>query len=141
MTTIFTRIIDGEIPGRFVWRDDRVVAFLPIAVLAPGHTLVVPIEPVDHWIDVDDDLNAHLWTVAKAIGGALQEAFQPSRVGVLVVGEEVPHTHVHLVPFNELAQMSFANVDLDPDPAVQDEHMALIRATLRARGHGDHVPD
>jgi histidine triad (HIT) family protein len=141
MTTIFTRIIDGEIPGRFVWRDERVVAFLPIAVLAPGHTLVVPIEPVDHWIDVDDDLNAHLWTVAKAIGGALQEAFQPSRVGVLVVGEEVPHTHVHLVPFHELAQMSFANVDPAPDPARQDEHMALIRATLRARGHGASVPD
>jgi histidine triad (HIT) family protein len=141
MTTIFTRIIDGEIPGRFVWRDDQVVAFLPIAVLAPGHTLVVPIEPVDHWIDVDDDLNAHLWTVAKIIGGALQEAFQPSRVGVLVVGEEVPHTHVHLVPFHELGQMSFANVDASPDPAVQDEHMGLIRATLRARGHGAHVPD
>ena len=141
MTTIFSRIIDGEIPGRFVWRDERVVAFLPIAVLAPGHTLVVPIEPVDHWIDVDDDLNTHLWTVAKAIGGALQEAFQPSRVGVLVVGEEVPHTHVHLVPFNELGQMSFANVDPAPDPTVQDQHMALIRATLRDRGHGAHVPD
>ena len=52
MATVFTRIIDGELPGRFVWRDDRVVAFIPITLLAPGHTLVVPIEPVDHWIDV-----------------------------------------------------------------------------------------
>jgi histidine triad (HIT) family protein len=140
VTTIFTRIIEGEIPGRFVWRDDSVVAFLPIALLAPGHTLVVPIEPVDHWIDVDDDLHAHLWSVAKTIGGALQEAFQPSRVGVLVVGEEVPHTHVHLVPFTELSQMSFANQDTDPEPAALDEQMERIRATLRARGHGDHVP-
>jgi histidine triad (HIT) family protein len=141
VTTIFSRIIAGELPGRFVWRDDRVVAFLPIAVLAPGHTLVVPIEPVDHWIDLDDDLHAHLWTVAKRIGGALQEAFQPARVGVLVVGEEVPHAHVHLVPFDELGQMSFANVDLSPDPAGLDQQMDLIRATLRARGEGAHVPD
>ena len=116
------------------------VAFLPIAVLAPGHTLVVPIEPVDHWIDLDDDLNAHLWSVAKTIGGALQEAFQPAQVGVLVVGEEVPHAHVHLVPFTELSQMSFANVDLSPDPAGLDEQMELIRTTLRARGEGAHVP-
>lgn len=141
MTTIFSRIIDGELPGRFVWRDERVVAFLPIAVLAPGHTLVVPIEPVDHWIDLDDDLNAAVWAVARKIGAALQEAFQPSRVGVLVVGEEVPHTHVHLVPFHELAQMSFANVDTSPDPAELDRQMELIRATLRSQGHGASVPD
>ena len=59
---------------------------------------------------------------------------------MLVVGEEVPHTHVHLVPFDDLAQMSFANVDLAPDPEVLDQHADLIRATLRARGHGDHIP-
>lgn len=140
MTSVFTRIIEGDLPGRFVWRDDRVVAFLPIAVLAPGHTLVVPIEPIDHWIDMGDDLNTHVWTVAKTIGRALQEAFRPVKVGALVVGEEVPHAHVHLVPFNELAQMSFANVDLDPDPAVLDQHADLIRATLRAQGQEDHVP-
>ena len=140
MTTIFTRIIEGEIPGRFVWRDDLVVAFLPREVLAPGHTLVVPIEPVDHWIDLDPRLLGHLWDIAQTIGKALQEAFQPSRVGVLVVGDEVPHTHVHLVPFDQVRQMSFANQDTDPDPAVLDEHAALIRATLRAHGHAAHVP-
>jgi histidine triad (HIT) family protein len=140
MTTVFTKIIEGDLPGRFVWRDERVVAFLPIALLAPGHTLVVPIEPVDHWVDLDDDLNAHLWTVAKAVGGALQEAFEPNRVGVLVVGEEVPHTHLHLVPFTDLSQMSFANQDTSPDPTALDEQTALIRSTLRARGHGAHVP-
>ena len=141
MTTIFSRIIDGELPGRFVWRDERVVAFLPIATLAPGPTLVVPIEPVDHWLDLPDDLNAEVWRVAKAVGAALQEAFQPSRVGVLVVGEEVPHAHVHLVPFTELAQMSFANVDTSPDPAALDAQAELIRTTLRAQGHGEHVVD
>jgi histidine triad (HIT) family protein len=140
VTTIFTRIIEGELPGRFVWRDDRVVALLPIAVLAPGHTLVVPIEPVDHWLDVDPELHAHLWSVAQTIGKALRTAFQPQRVGVIVVGEEVPHTHVHLVPFNDLSQMSFANVDPNPDPAVLDEHAERIRATLRQQGDGAHVP-
>ena len=140
MTTIFTRIIEGELPGRFVWRDDRAVAFLPIALLAPGHTLVVPIEPVDHWIDLDDDLNAHLWGVAKTIGQALEQAFSPRKVGVLVVGEEVPHTHLHLVPYTDLSQMSFANQDSNPDPAALDDYADRIRATLRAMGHEEHVP-
>jgi histidine triad (HIT) family protein len=141
MSTVFTKIIEGDLPGRFVWRDDQVVAFLPIALLAPGHTLVVPIEPVDHWIDVDPDLNAHLWQVARTIGRALDVAFRPSRVGVLVVGEEVPHTHIHLVPFTSLAQMSFANQDTNPDPAALDEYRDRIRAALREAGHGASVPD
>lgn len=140
MTTVFTRVIDGELPGRFVWRDEQVVAFLPIALLAPGHTLVVPIEPVDHWIDVDPGLNAHLWTVAQTIGRALERAFSPQRVGVLVVGEEVPHTHVHLVPFHDLSQLSFANQDLHPDPAALDDQQARIKAALVELGHGEHVP-
>ena len=141
MTTLFTRIIEGELPARFVWRDDRAVAFLPIALLAPGHTLVVPIEPVEHWIDLDDDLNAHLWSVAKIIGGALDEAFQPRKVGVIIQGEEVPHAHIHVVPYTDLSQMSFANQDMDPDPVEVDRQMELIRETLRARGHGAAVPD
>ena len=141
MTTVFTRIIDGELPGRFVWRDARVVAFIPIALLAPGHTLVVPIEPVDHWIDVDPDLNAHVWSVAQTIAKALDGIYRPSKVGVLVVGEEVPHTHVHLVPFHELSQLNFANQDLSPDPAALDEQMATLRAALRDDGHRASVPD
>jgi histidine triad (HIT) family protein len=141
MPTIFERIIAGELPGRFVWRDDQVVAFVPIELLAPGHTLVVPIDAVDHWIDVEPELHGHLWSVAQTIGKALQEAFRPSRVGVLVVGDEVPHTHVHLVPFTELSQLSFANQDANPDPAALDEQMERIRAALRAHGHAAHVPD
>jgi diadenosine tetraphosphate (Ap4A) HIT family hydrolase len=140
MTTLFTRIIDGELPARFVWRDDRAVAFLPIAPLCPGHTLVVPIEPVDHWIDLDDDLNAHLWTVAKSIGRALDEAFRPTKLGVIVQGVEVPHAHVHLVPYTDLSQMTFASQDPDPDPGEMDRQAELIRATLRAHGHGAVVP-
>jgi histidine triad (HIT) family protein len=138
---VFTRIIDGELPGRFVWRDDRVVAFIPIALLAPGHTLVVPVEPIDHWIDVPADLSAHLWEVARTIAGALDQEYRPSKVGVLVVGEEVPHAHIHLVPYTNLGQLSFANQDTSPDPAALDEQQERTRAALRARGHGASVPD
>ena len=140
MTTIFTRIIDGEIPGRFVWRDDAVVAFLPIALLAPGHTLVVPIEPIDHWADLPPDLNARLWSVAQTISQALDSIYHPTKVGVLVVGEEVPHAHVHLVPFTELRQMSFANQDTNPTPEALDRQATALRDALRIAGHGASVP-
>ena len=135
MTTLFTKIIEGDIPGRFVWRDDDVVAFLPIALLAPGHTLVVPIEPVDHWIDLDPRLNARLWTVAQTIGRALDLIYRPTKVGILVVGEEVPHVHLHLVPFTELSQMSFANQDTDPAADALDAQADALRRGLRSAGH------
>ncbi len=135
MPTLFTRIISGEIPGRFVWRDDRCVAFLTIAPLAPGHTLVVPLEEVDHWIDLDPELAAHLVGVSQKIGRAQQEIFRPVKVGVLIVGEEVPHTHVHLVPFHHLSQLDLANADHDPEPTALDEAADRLRATLRAHGH------
>jgi histidine triad (HIT) family protein len=141
MPTLFTRIIEGELPGRFVWRDDQVVAFLTIAPLAPGHTLVVPVDEVEHWIDVPADLHAHLWDVAQTIGRAIDEVFQPVKVGVLVIGEEVPHTHVHLVPFRTLGEMDITNADPNPDPASLDDALARLRAKLREQGHGDHVPD
>lgn len=134
MATLFTRIIDGEIPGRFVWRDERAVAFLTIAPLAPGHTLVVPVEEVDHWIDLSPDLLAHVMDVARQVGRAQQEAFQPTKVGVMVVGEEVPHAHVHLVPFTGLHQLDFANADPSPDPAALDDAADRLRAALRAEG-------
>ena len=86
MTSIFTRIIDGELPGRFVWRDDVCVAFLSIAPTAAGHTLVVPIEEVDHWIDLDPATAGHLMAVARAIGRAQHAAFHPARVGLIIAG-------------------------------------------------------
>ena len=141
MTTIFSRIIDGELPGRFVWKDDRAVAFLSISPMGPGHTLVVPREPVDHWIDLPEDLHAHLWSLAKVIGSAMGEAWPDHRIGVLVIGEEVPHAHIHLVAFTSTRQMSMANQDPNPDPGELDDHMERLRATLRARGHGAFVPD
>jgi histidine triad (HIT) family protein len=141
VSTIFTKIIEGEIPARFVWRDPEVVAFLPIALLAPGHTLVVPVEPVDHWIDLAPALSARVWSVAQTIARALDSIYHPTKVGVLVVGEEVPHAHVHLVPFTELTQMSFANQDTAPAPESLDRQAEALRLALRAAGQGASVPD
>jgi histidine triad (HIT) family protein len=140
MASLFTRIIDGEIPGRFVWRDDRCVAFLTIAPLRPGHTLVVPVEEVDHWLDLDPDLAGHLTVVAQAVGRAQQRAFSPSRVGLIIAGLEVPHTHLHVVPISSEADLDFANADADPDPATLDEAADALRAALRDLGHVEVAP-
>jgi histidine triad (HIT) family protein len=134
MPSIFSRIIAGELPGRFVWKDDRVVAFLSIAPMMPGHTLVVPRDEVDHWIDLDPSLAGHLFTVAQAIGRAQQAEWQPRRIGMLIVGEEVPHAHLHVVPINTPDELSFAHVDPSPDPAALDDAATRLRARLRADG-------
>jgi histidine triad (HIT) family protein len=139
MPTLFTRIINGEIPGRFVWSDDRVVAFLTIEPFMPGHTLVVTREEIDHWIDVPSDLLAHLFQVSQYIGKAQQAEWQPRRVGVLVMGEEVPHVHVHVVPINQVNELSFAHANRETSPEDLDDAAERIRARLRAMGHGDHV--
>ncbi|MDQ2722227.1 MAG: HIT family protein [Actinomycetota bacterium] len=135
MATLFTRILGGELPGRFVWRDEHCAAFLTINPLAPGHTLVVPIAEVDHWIDLPAEIAAHLWRVSQSIGQAQQEAFSPVKVAVLVVGEEVPHCHIHLVPYHELSQVNFANADPSPSPESLDQAADSLRAALRAAGH------
>jgi histidine triad (HIT) family protein len=137
--SIFTRIIRGELPGRFVWRDDRAVAFLTIAPLKPGHTLVVPIEEVDHWLDLDPALNLHLADVAQKVGQAVQQAFQPEKVGMMIAGLEVPHVHLHLVPITGLRDLDFANADANPEPQAMDEAAARLRAALRDLGHPEVV--
>ena len=132
MATIFTRIIEGELPGRFVYRDEECVAFLSIAPLQPGHTLVVPILEVDHWIDAPPELNTHLMTVAHKIGVAQQEAFAPRKVALIIAGLEVPHLHVHVVPMRTEADLNFANADTRPDPDGLDDTAARLRTALGA---------
>ena len=140
MATLFTSIINGDIPGRFVWRDDRAVVFLTIAPIRPGHALIVPIEEVDHWIDLDPDLASHLMVVAREVGRAQQAAFEPERIGLIVAGLEVPHTHLHLIPIDSEGDLSFAKADHSPDPAALDDAAERLRAALRAQGHADRVP-
>lgn len=135
MPTIFTRIIEGELPGRFVWRDDDSVAFLSINPLRPGHTLVVPRVEVDHWIDLPVELNAHLMYVAHAVGTALMDSFAPTRIGLIIAGLEVPHVHLHVVPIERESDLSFANADPAPAAEMMDDAAARVRASLRALGH------
>lgn len=98
MATLFTKIINGEIPGTFVHQDDKCVAFLDVAPMTEGHVMVVPREEISHWIDADADLLAHLTAVAKSIGEAQKQAFDCDRIGLLIVGYEVPHLHIHVLP-------------------------------------------
>jgi histidine triad (HIT) family protein len=134
MPTIFTRIIEGELPGRFVWRDDVCVAFLSINPLRRGHTLVVPRAEVDHWIDLDPDVNAHLMRVSQQIATVQQTVFSPVRVGLMIAGLEVPHVHLHVVPIDGMQDLDFAQADTDPDPAALDDAASRLRAGLRAAG-------
>ncbi len=137
MATIFTRIIAGELPGRFVWRDDRCAAFLTINPLRLGHTLVVPRDEVDHWLDLTPELAAHLLTVSQTIGTALMRGFGPTRVGLVIAGLEVPHTHLHLIPLDEIADLDFARAEQSPDPAALDAAAETIRGALRAMGFAE----
>jgi len=133
MPTIFTRIIEGELPGSFVWRDDVCVAFLSIAPLKAGHTLVVPRAEVDHWIDLDPDVNAHLMRVAQEIATAQQRAFSPVRVGLMIAGLEVPHVHLHVVPIDGMNDLDFGNAG-NADPEALEAAATQLRVALREAG-------
>jgi histidine triad (HIT) family protein len=137
VASIFTRIIEGELPARFVWRDDRCVAFLSNRPLRPGHTLVVPRDEVDHWLDADPSLLAHLTTTSQMIGRAQMAAFHPARVGVVIAGLEVPHLHLHVVPIRGMQDLDFANQDPNPDPGMMDGAADSIRRELRAMGFAE----
>jgi histidine triad (HIT) family protein len=130
MATVFSKIIAGEIPARFVYSDERSVAFLTIEPLRPGHTLVVPRDEIDHWIDLPPDLAAHLFVVSQRVGQAIERAFRPRRIGVLIAGLEVPHAHLHLVPFDHMSELDLRKVDHNPDPADLDAAAERIRAEL-----------
>jgi diadenosine tetraphosphate (Ap4A) HIT family hydrolase len=134
VATIFSRIIDGELPGRFVWRDEHCVAFLSINPITPGHTLVVPRVEVDHWLDLDEDLWLHCQTVARIIGSAIQKAFDPPRVGQMVEGFLIPHVHVHVLQI-DTGDLALVNSSSDPDPDEMDRAAAAIRTALTELGH------
>jgi histidine triad (HIT) family protein len=134
VATLFTRIINGEIPGHFVWRDDHCVAFLSIHPLRPGHTLVVSRAEVDHWLDLEPQLAAHLTTVAQSIGKALQRAFNPTKVGLMIAGLEVPHVHLHVVPIGGLHDLDFSRQDLNAKPEELERAAVTVRSALQALG-------
>jgi diadenosine tetraphosphate (Ap4A) HIT family hydrolase len=130
MPTVFTRIINGELPGRFIYTDDLVVAFLSIAPLTAGHTLVVPREEVDQWTDAGGPLLHHCLDVARRIGNAAKHAFGAPRVGLVIAGLEVPHLHVHVFPAWSLEDFSFARAKPASDDEL-DQAAARLRTALK----------
>ncbi|MEX5631983.1 HIT family protein [Parafrankia sp. FMc2] len=132
MASVFTRIINGELPGRIVYEDETSVAFLTVAPIRPGHTLVVPRLEVDHWIDLPDEVLSAVWSAAATVGRAIDAVFRPRRVAAMLAGLEVPHTHIHLVPIEAESQLSFALADSSPDPAMMDDVAERLRAALSA---------
>ena len=130
MATIFTRILNGEIPGTFVYRDDLCAAFLSINPLADGHILVTPIEEIDHWIELPRELSQHLFDVSQRISQALSKAFPCERVGMIIAGYEVNHCHIHLIPTQNMGQFNFANAATTVERSVLDLHAEKIRTIL-----------
>lgn len=134
MASLFTRIIARELPGRFVYEDEHCVAILTIEPLSPGHTLVIPREEVDHWLDLSPELAAHLNEVARSIGKAQMTSFGPTKVGLIIAGLEVRHVHLHVVPITALGDLSFANCDKNALPRDLDAAAERLRTALRAQG-------
>ncbi|HEX6299538.1 MAG TPA: HIT family protein [Acidimicrobiia bacterium] len=134
MPTIFTKIIEGEIPGTFVWRDDRCVAFMSINPLRDGHVLVVPRAEVDHWLDCPSDLRDHLMEVSQSIGRAIHKVHNPAKVGLMIAGLEVPHLHIHVVPIDGVSDLDFANAAASVEREYLEEQASSIRDVLMSMG-------
>ncbi len=130
MASIFTRIINGEIPCYKVAEDDRFIAFLDVRPLKPGHTLVVPKKEVDYIFDLDEKTLADMMLFAQKVARAMKEVIECKRIGVAVIGLEVPHAHIHLVPITRESDLLFTNPRVSPAPE---------EAAKLARSIGDHV--
>lgn len=130
MASIFTKIINGEIPCYKVAETDDFLAFLDIRPLAKGHTLCIPKKEVDYIFDLDDDTYTGLNLFSKKVAKALEENIKCKRVGVLVIGTEVPHAHIHLVPFQEEIQMSILSPKVDMKPVEMMNLAAKVKATF-----------
>ena len=137
VATIFTKIIEGELPADFVWKDDVCVGFLSIAPLKPGHTLVVPRTEVDHWLDLEPEVVKHLSGVTQCIGKAIQRAYDPVKVGSIILGLEVPHVHIHIAPIWSPTDLDFHNANA----SVKSEDLAreadVVRRALRELGYDE----
>ena len=134
MSTVFSKIIAGDIPGRIVYQDDKVAAFLTIEPVAYGHTLVVPVKEIDKWTDIEPTLWAKMNDVAQRVGNAIIEVFGSERAGYLIAGFEVPHAHIHVFPANDMSGYDLSTVMKmdETDPAKMDEAAEKLRAALEA---------
>ena len=130
MNTLFSKIIAGAIPGTFLHREDLVVVFMTINPISTGHALVVPVAEVDQWTDLDSPTRARLFEVAHAVGEAQKLAFNCTRVGLIIAGFEVPHCHVHVIPANDMGDVSFSNAATSVEPQSLIDAAKLITPHL-----------
>jgi len=128
MASIFTKIVHGEVPCHQLAEDDRYLAFLDIRPINEGHTLVVPKKEIDYFFDLDDELLAGIMVFARPVAHAIEQVVSCERIGVIVAGLEVPHAHVHLIPFKAMAELSFSRAK----PA-KEERLADLAEQIRAR--------
>jgi diadenosine tetraphosphate (Ap4A) HIT family hydrolase len=139
MASVFTQILRGELPGRFVWKDEQCFCLLTNRPIRPGHVLVVPRQEVDHRIDLEPALASHLFEVARSIGRGIQHAFSPVKVGLVIAGFEVRHVHLHVIPAESLTDLDFRLQDPNVPPDTLDKAAQDLRSSLRSLGYGAHV--
>ncbi|WP_257203036.1 HIT family protein [Corynebacterium cystitidis] len=138
MSSVFTKIINGELPGRFIYRDERIAAFLTIEPIAYGHTLIVPVEEVDKWTDLDQEVWREMNDIAQQIGDGMIECFGSQRAGYLIAGFEVPHAHIHVFPANDMSGYSLSTTMAadETDDAKMDDAATKLRAYLGTQADG-----
>jgi histidine triad (HIT) family protein len=130
MASVFTRIINGEIPSHKIAENENYFAFLDINPLAMGHTLVIPKKETDYLFDLDDELYAGLMLFAKKIAAAVEKSVTCKRIGVAVIGLEVPHAHIHLVPLNTMRDINFSLPKMNPTQDELKEMAEKIKSNL-----------
>ena len=128
--SVFTKIIKGEIPAHKIYEDDKVLAFLDNSPLADGHTLLIPKQEIDYLFDLPDDLYNYMWQIAKKLAGPLRSAMGAKRVGIIVEGFLVPHTHIHLVPIDNDQQLKHGSRDKNVTPEEFADIAEKIRQAL-----------
>ena len=131
MASIFTKIINGEIPSYKIAEDEKCYAFLDISPLAEGHTLVVPKQEVDYIFDIEDELLSHLHLFAKKVAKAMKEVIECEKIGMAVIGLDVRHTHIHLVPLKEVGDLNFAKSKLELPQERMQEIANLIASKIK----------
>ena len=138
MSSLFTRIRQGELPGHLLWNDGTCFAILTIKTIREGLLLVIPHQEVDHWDDMDVALTQHVFTVSRLLSRTMRSLFPCEKVGMMIAGLEVRHAHIHLVPIKAISDLNFSLAE-ERDEEAQRLTAARIRQSLRDAGP-QHVP-
>ena len=139
VASVFTEIINGNLPAHAIWRDEECVSFLSINPISNGHCLVVPINEIDHWVDLPSEKVGHLLEVASIIGQSQMRVFNPNRIGQMIAGFEVPHTHLHVLPINDMEDLDFRNATNNVNHSHLAEFAKLIRMNIHSSKQGNVV--